>query len=304
MEAIKYLALVLAVELGSVTKAAEALGYTQSGISHMLNSLEKECEMQLLYRDRAGVHLTAAGEALLPYFQSVCSSERDLLAMLEELRGGKGGLIRVASHTSIAAQWLPGIFESFGAMYPRVRFMLREVITNDEMRHLLHQGTVDCGFTDTDVYDRGLHQVFLYRDLLVVILPPDHPLAGAKYFPMDALDAYPYIKLDETPGSSNEFTSLVDKIFIRYHKSPEIRFSVRDEYTVMAMVENHQGFSILPKMMIWDRPGSQLVQLPLEVPYSRDLSLIMSNRRKDLLLIPPFIEAVKSWVNEKYGITN
>lgn len=301
MDTIKYQAFLSTVELGSLTRAAEMLGYTQSGISHMLNSLEKECEMQLLYRDRAGVQLTAAGEKLLPYFRAVCASQRELDMMLEDLRGGKGGLIRVASHTSIAAQWLPGIFARFEEAYPRVQFMLHEVVTNDEIRALLRRGAVDCGFTDTEVHDRGLHQVFLYRDRFVAILPADHELADAACFPMDALDAYPYIKLDETPGNSNEFTVLIDRIFAKHHKSPRIRFSVRDEYTVMAMVANHQGFSILPEMMTWDRPRSQILQLPLETPFSRDLSLLLSERQKDSILLPAFIETVQTWVREKYG---
>ncbi len=88
MKQIKYLALLYTVELGSLTKAGEALGYTQSGISHMINSLESEYGLQLLYRDRAGVQLTSAGQVLLPYFKAVCNSQWELDMILAELLGG------------------------------------------------------------------------------------------------------------------------------------------------------------------------------------------------------------------------
>ena len=61
MESKKLEALLMAVDLGSFTKAAEVLGYTQSGLTHMMNSLEKEVGFTLLERGRSGVRLTAAG---------------------------------------------------------------------------------------------------------------------------------------------------------------------------------------------------------------------------------------------------
>ena len=65
MDSKKLEALVTAVELGSFTQAAAQLGYTQSGMTHMMNSLEKELGFAVLVRSRSGVHLTAAGKYLL-----------------------------------------------------------------------------------------------------------------------------------------------------------------------------------------------------------------------------------------------
>lgn len=62
MESKKLEALLMAVDLGSFTKAAEVLGYTQSGLTHMMNSLEKEVGFTLLERGRSGVRLTEEGE--------------------------------------------------------------------------------------------------------------------------------------------------------------------------------------------------------------------------------------------------
>ena len=68
----KYMALVKTVEYGSFTKAAEMLNYSQSGISRMINDLEKEWKVTLLERGRSGVRPTSDGMKILPYAENVC----------------------------------------------------------------------------------------------------------------------------------------------------------------------------------------------------------------------------------------
>ena len=78
METKKWEALLTAVELGSFTRAAEKLGCTQSGLTHMMNSLEGEVGFPLLVRDRYGVRLTTAGERLL-LFDTGMANIRDVI---------------------------------------------------------------------------------------------------------------------------------------------------------------------------------------------------------------------------------
>ena len=72
----KYEAFVRTVELGSLTKAAEAMGSTQSRISHVLSALEEEYGFVLLRRNRSGVRLTEAGEMVLPKMQEILQKDR------------------------------------------------------------------------------------------------------------------------------------------------------------------------------------------------------------------------------------
>ena len=78
MSLIKYQILLKTVELGGITKAAEALGYTQSAASRMIAALEQEWDMELLVRSRGGVRLSSAGETLLPYLRAVCGTHKEL----------------------------------------------------------------------------------------------------------------------------------------------------------------------------------------------------------------------------------
>ena len=67
MSVSKYQMFLKTVECGSFSKAAEAMNFTQSGISHAINSLENELGVQLFVRRRSGVTLTPAGQALARY---------------------------------------------------------------------------------------------------------------------------------------------------------------------------------------------------------------------------------------------
>ena len=76
-----------AVELGSITRAAEDMGYTQSAVSRSVADLEREWDVNLLTRNKDGVLLSAQGETLLPYIQALCNAERTLETQVSELHG-------------------------------------------------------------------------------------------------------------------------------------------------------------------------------------------------------------------------
>lgn len=74
----KYEVLLAVVDRGSFIKAASDLGYTQSGITYMMNSLEKECGFPLLSRSNKGVALTLEGERLLPEIRQLVQLNKRL----------------------------------------------------------------------------------------------------------------------------------------------------------------------------------------------------------------------------------
>ena len=71
MDTKKYEAFEKTVELQSLTKAAQELGLTQSGVSHMLSAIEAELQLPLLKRTRTGARLTPEGEQMMPYIHEI-----------------------------------------------------------------------------------------------------------------------------------------------------------------------------------------------------------------------------------------
>ena len=109
----KYEAYVRAVELGSLSKAAEELGYTQSGISHMMQSLEDEVGFPLMVRTSSGIVPNHEGEMLLPIIRQLLNTSEALEQYIAKIKGADTGRIRIAAYSSVATNWLPGIIRDF-----------------------------------------------------------------------------------------------------------------------------------------------------------------------------------------------
>ena len=135
----KYQILLKTVELGSITRAAEALGYTQSAVSRVIADLEREWDMELLTRSRTGVVLSSSGAALLPYVQAVCNAGRELEEQVAELHGLTRGTLRVATFASVSIHWLPAIMKEFLGRYPGIQFDLVSNWEFAEVEDLLRQ---------------------------------------------------------------------------------------------------------------------------------------------------------------------
>lgn len=180
MSVTKYQIYLKTVELGSFTAAARALNFTQSGVSHAIGSLEEELGVTLLVRSHGGVTPTADGRALAPYFQEMCALSHRLEQHAEDLRGLDTGLIRVATFTSVSEKWLPGMLKTFQEKYPRIEFELLPSNFNNEISDWVLHGQADCGFISLPTpAEKYLDYWLLQRDQWKVILPCDHPLAGA-----------------------------------------------------------------------------------------------------------------------------
>ena len=144
MDGKKLEALAAAVELGSFTRAAEQLGYTQSGLTHMMNSLEREIGFSVLVRDRRGVRLTPAGQRIMPIVQQCLAANRALEREIAMVSARQEETIRVASYASIAMHWLPGIIQRFREECPDVDVDIRMADHVDVPYELLAQGKMDA----------------------------------------------------------------------------------------------------------------------------------------------------------------
>ena len=120
----KYEAFVRAVELGSLSKAAEELGYTQSGISHLMQSLEDEVGFSLMVRTSTGISPNTVGEMLLPVIRELLRTSEALEQHIAQIKGADIGSIRIAAYPSVATYWLPQIIASFQKDYPNVEIQI------------------------------------------------------------------------------------------------------------------------------------------------------------------------------------
>ena len=181
----KYIAYLKTIETGSITRAAAQLGYTQSAVSRMIADLEKSWGVTLLTRNRSGIEISSEGLMLLPKLQVICSGYESLNRTVAELHSHTSGSIRVGTFSSFSCGLLPAIIKAFHEIYPHITFNLLNGEYN-EIAGWLRKGLVDCGFVALPAAD-DLDTTFLIQDSLVAVLPRDHPMAEAPYFPLDIL---------------------------------------------------------------------------------------------------------------------
>lgn len=277
----KYLAFVKTVEYQSFTKAAAELKCSQSGVSRMISDLEREWQVVLLARNRAGVRLTAEGQKLLPYVRQVLEQCRLLQNQVDELAGLESGLIRIGTFLSVATHWLPGIIREFQKSYPHIEyeFLLGDY---DEIEEWILEGRVDCGFLRLPVSPE-LETLPLARDKHLVIMPEGHELAGCARFPLAALERYPFML--QQSGECSDVT----EILARHGLHPQVSFSTWDDYVIMSMVESGLGISILPQLIL-QRAPYRIVARELEQPAYRDIVFCLRSREQASQAVKRFID--------------
>ena len=255
-------------ETGSFSKAAEALNYTQSGISQMMAGLEEELGVQLFARVNRGVMLTDNGARLLPYIREMANQKTRLRQAAFNINHKVEGKLRVGSISSVTVRWMPQVVHYFMEHYPKVEVEILDG-NYDEIRDWIVHGQVDCGFLSSIVAD-DLKFYPLWDDPLCAVLPEGHPLAERQSVTLPQLLQYPLII--ETPGCDNDIQHLMRKCSAK----PNIAYSFRDDTLIMAFVRSGLGVTVSQELVLraFGCPG--VTSRPLDPPCRRTLGLAFS----------------------------
>ena len=290
MESKKLEALLMAVDLGSFTKAAEVLGYTQSGLTHMMNSLEKEVGFTLLERGRSGVRLTEEGERIAPAVREFLQANARLDSVIEQVASSRTEIIRVSAYASIAMHWLPGIIQRFREECPDVDVDIRMADHVDVPYELLAQGKLDAILVSPQ--DEGQYEwVHLADDPMFAVLPKDFDTQGMTAFPLAAFEARDFIM------PSQGFDKDIMRIFNRIGVKPHILPTWVDDPTVISMVSHGLGVSMMTELTVRGRTDGVKL-LPVEPASSRELGLAVRSLDAASDGLRHFIDCTKRVVAE------
>lgn len=287
-----YEILLKVLEYGTLTQAAEELGYTQSGLTKMLNSLESELGITVLFRDRKGVRLTPEGSILLPHIKALLGDKYRLIQCAAEINQLERGTITIGTFNSVSAQWLPKIIKSFSSQYPGITFQLRHG-TNDEIVDWIGSSRIDLGFTRYGTA-REFDEIFLYQDPIVGVFAEDDPLGDSEEISLEEISHLPYIALNE--GVDDEITDILNKNEITLHP----RFSESDDHAVIAMVEQGLGVSLMSEMMLqgFDR---KIRTVSLKPPHCREIGIACKDKGLLSAASAAFWDFVIQWIAQDYG---
>ena len=179
---VRHLNLLLMVdEEGSLTKAAARLNLTQSALSHQLRNLEDTLGTPMFRRVGNRLARTPAGERML---ESARTIEGELNLVEEEirrLRVGESGTIRISTGCYTCYHWLAAFVREFRTRRPGIDVVVVPEATRRPVEALL-EGKLDVAITIGRPTDRRLRvHKLLFKDEMVLLTSPDHPLAKRKF---------------------------------------------------------------------------------------------------------------------------
>lgn len=284
----RYIALQKVVEVGSFTKAAELLGYTQPALSQMIASLERELNIKLLYRTSHRVCLTLEGERIFPAIQKSVSQYLAMQEIAKEIRGLETGVIRIGTLSSVSCHWLPPLIAAFQKQYPNVEFVLHQG-DNNSIPEWVRTGEVDFGFVNMSVFSGKA--TFLKEGEYRAVLPQAHPLAAQDAVTLEQLASEPFLVIEE--GSLSRPLEAFREVGL----APHVRLRVHDDYSILSMVEHGLGVSILPELVL-RKTNYQIAIRPLQPIVTRKLGFIAKSKNELPLASKYFINFMVEHIGE------
>ena len=288
MDTKKLEALVVSVELGSFTRAAEQLGYTQSGLTHMMNSLEKDIGFTVLIRGRSGVQLTPAGQRIFPLVQECLAGSAALEREISLINSHKEDSVRVAAYESIARHWLPEVIQQFRREHPDVTVDI-QMGSVDEVYRWVLEDRVDMCFASRQDYNT-LDWTPLRDDELLPILPPTYP-DGDNAFPIEFFNGQEFLM------PSMGFDKDILRVLNEHGVAPLIRTTQVSDSAVISMVEHGLGVSVLSRLVLRGRQNS-VRALPLLPQAFRKLGIAARPRKELRPIVRKFITQSRDMIEK------
>ena len=251
-------------ETKSITKAAHASHIALAAASRRMSQLEAQYGVQLLHRTAKGVELTPAGSAMLLHARQLMEQADEMRAELSDYTKGGKGMVRVHANTSALAQYLSRDLASFAATHPAIKIAVEEH-RSGAIVQALQSGATDIGIV-MEGAPTGELQCFDYRtDVLVAVLPKNHPLRG-KRLAFARLLPYDIVGLE----SDTVISRLLADAASAEGKPLRLRVQLKGFDVVAKMIQAGLGIGVLPEgaAASFARPmGLRLV--PLSDPWAK-----------------------------------
>ena len=289
MDSKKFEILMTAADLGSFSKASEIVGYTQSGLTHMMDALEREIGFPLLRRNHSGIQLTQQGAQLMPAIREFLQANANLENQIRTIAEKKSEVIRIAAYASIAIHWMPEILYRFRRLCPEVNVDLRMVDHALEPFELLESGQTDVIFASRQNYS-CCDWIPLYQERMYAILPKDYPLGERSVFPLEEFSGQEFLM--PYGRFAIDVKAALEPVGVKLNA----KISRVDDETVIRMVGRGLGVSMMTELMIRGRTDDVLC-VPVSPPAIRELGMGTHVRKKETDHIQKLKECVLEFLH-------
>ena len=181
------------------TRAAEELHLTQPAVSMQVKQLEESLGLALFEQLGKRIHLTEAGIEVLGYARTITQQLDELEGVLNRMKGLGGGRLRISVATT-ANYFIPTLLGSFSRRYPDVTVSL-DVTNRETLLRQLTENTVDLVVMGQPPAEADVEAQVFMDNPLVVVAPPDHPLAKERKIPLARLQEETFLVRESGSGT-------------------------------------------------------------------------------------------------------
>jgi len=284
----KYEAFIYACECKSISEAAKRFGNSQSSVTQLISSLEKDLGFRLLVRNKGGVKLTDEGRLVYNAIKKVVEDNERVRELAAEINRYGENTVRVGAFKSIAVNWLPQLMKEFGEVCPDVNFIIYDGHYS-EIEEKLRSGEVDIGFVSMPF--EGCECRELLKDELLAVLPKNHSLADSEYVPVNQFGKEDVVSLVDS-------TDRDAKLYLQENGvKPDKKFKTADDYAMLSMVENELGICIAHELVM-KNDNHNVVAKPLLPRAYRVIGLAVPDIARKSDTVQKFAEFVAEWVKK------
>ena len=256
--------------LSSFSRAAEKRFRTQPAISAQIRALEEEIGARILDRSGGKVSITAAGKLFQKYAEETLEARKAVLTAIAETERVPRGEIIVGANEGTCLHILPEVFAQFKKQYPDVAVNIKSADYAKILDSVI-DNSVDFGVVSMPVSDPRLTVVLIHRDELVIIVPPQHPLAKLKSATIGDAARFPLV----VPKAGHTRDALED-LFYENKLKPRYAMELDSSELLKRFVAADVGVGFIARSNVQeDVRANVLVAIPIsDAQVRRDLALV------------------------------
>jgi DNA-binding transcriptional LysR family regulator len=226
------------------TRAAQELFLTQPAVSMQVKQLEESLGVALFEQLGKRIHLTEAGREVLGYARTVTQQLDELEGILNHIKGLSGGRLRISVATT-ANYFIPTLLGTFSRRYPGVTVSL-DVTNRETLLRQLSENTVDLVIMGQPPAELDAEADAFMENPLVIVAPPDHPLAREKKIPLERLQEETFLVRE--PGSGTRIA--MERFFAERGMRLKTGMEVGSNEAIKQSVQAGLGLGLLSRATI------------------------------------------------------
>ncbi len=226
------------------SRAAEELYLSQPAVSMQIKQLETNIGLPLFEQMGKKLFLTEAGREVLHYSRTILQQVQEMSTVFDEMKGLQQGKLTL-SVVNTANSFTPPLLARFCGAHPNINVIL-QVANRDAVLKQLADNTTDLAIMGQPPDGQDLIAETFMENRLVIIAPPEHPLARQSPIKLEQLADETFLSREQGSGTR----SAMERIFAKHHLHPRIGMEVETNEAIKQAVQAGLGLGILSEHSI------------------------------------------------------